>query len=441
MPGKKAEITELDARGGTNFDPVTELPGRALLEDRMRQAMARSARESENFAVLLIDLDRFGTLDETFEDAKGDELLRQFGARLTEYLRETDTVARFGTDEFAILQTDLRDPTHVATLAQKLLDSLSRPFTVGGHDVHTSASIGIAVHDPGVDDVDTLLDRAAQALLQAQEEGGNTYRFHTAARDATARAQVQLSAELHHAIEREDLVLHYQPQIEIESGRTVGLEALVRWEHRERGLIQPDEFIPVAEASGLIVPLGDWALRQACHQARTWLDDGVLPELMAVNVSALQFKDQSLVEQVMDTLAESGLPAERLEIELTESIVMDSMAGYHAILGRLKGHGVSFAIDDFGTGYSSLKYLRTLPVAKLKIDREFVQGAPGDGNDAAIVRAIVDLGHNLGLTVVAEGVETEAQLAFLQGLGCDQAQGDYFSKPLPVDEIDAMLRT
>ena len=427
------------ARHPAHYDSLTDIPNRALFAERLSQSIARANRDSGLFAVHFLDLDHFKDVNDALGHRAGDALLRAFAERLTGFLRETDTVARFGGDEFAVLQADLRDPTHAATLAQKVLNSLALPFTIDGRDIHTSASIGIVVHAGSIEGPEDMMNRAENALHQAKEEGRNTFRFQTDALDLVARKQVTLSPQLHHALEREEFELHYQPQVDPESDRIVGLEALVRWHHPERGLIYPDEFIGVAEDSGLILPLGEWILDEACRQAHLWFDQGILPGVMAVNLSPLQFKEQSLVEQVLATLSRSGLPAERLELELTESTVMESMRGYHAILGRLSGHGIKLSIDDFGTGYSSLKYLRTFPVYKLKIAQEFIVGLPTDANDVAIVKATIDLAKDLGLKVIAEGVETTQQLDYLRSLDCNQIQGFHYSRPRPAEEIGRLL--
>ena len=419
------------------LDPLTGLPNKALFRDRLEQALARARRSKESFAVLFLDLDHFKDVNDTFGHLAGDELLKAFAERLRGFVRATDTVARFGGDEFVVLVTGLQDASHSAILAQKILRSLSTPFQLDGHKVSVTTSIGISLYHADLDRADDYLERADRALYVAKEEGRNTYRFHTETLDELFRSEVAIGTDLHHALDDEELTIEYQPQIDLRTNRVVGLEALARWKHVRRGQVPPAEFIAVAERTNLIVPLGNWILHQACAQARKWLDQGLLPDVLAINLSPLQFKDQELVANVRSALGESGVPAERIELEITENVVMESMGGYHATLARLRSDGIRFAIDDFGTGYSSLKYLRSFPAHKLKIAQEFVSGVPEDRNDTAIVRATIDLAKDMEMTVIAEGAETAAQVEFLRALRCDQVQGFYFSRPLtPADATD-----
>ena len=328
-------------------------------------------------------------------------------------------------------------PLYSAILAQKVQRSLASPFLIGGEEVRVTASIGVSLFHGELNEADDYLGRAERALRTAKQEGRNTYRFHTETLDELLRSEVAIGTDLHHALEEEELTVVYQPQIDIVTNQIVGLEALARWSHHRRGQVPPTEFISVAERTNLIVPLGNWVFHQACMQARAWLDEGLLPDVMAVNLSPLQFKDADLVAHVRSALGESGVPAERIELEITENIVMEAMGGYHATLARLRSDGIRFAIDDFGTGYSSLKYLRSFPAHKLKIAQEFLTGVPEDRNDTAIVRATIDLAKDLDLTVIAEGAEKAAQVEFLRALRCDQVQGYYFSRPLsPADATD-----
>ncbi|MBG06348.1 MAG: diguanylate cyclase [Rhodospirillaceae bacterium] len=425
---------------GTSFDPLTFLPNKDLFSDRLEQTLARARRTNEQFAVLILGLDRFKQLNETHGHTTGDELLKLFAERLRGFVRETDTVARLGGDEFVVLVTALQDVAHSAILAQKILRSLADPFEILGVDMRITVSIGIALYHPELTAPGDYLERSDAALSVAKQEGRNTYRFHTETLDDLFRTEVAIGTDLHHALDDEELTIQYQPQIDLRTNRVVGLEALARWSHHRRGQVTPSEFIGVAERTNLIVPLGIWVLRQACLQARIWLDQGLLPDVMAINLSPLQFKDQQLVADVRGALGESGVPPERIELEITESVVMESMGGYHATLARLRSDGIRFAIDDFGTGYSSLKYLRSFPADKLKVAQEFVSGVPEDRNDTAIVRATIDLAKDMEMTVIAEGAETAAQVEFLRALRCDQVQGYYFSQPLDPDQATAFLK-
>lgn len=424
----------------THLDSLTRLPNKALFIDRLEQSLARARRADEQFAVLFLDLDHFKDVNDTFGHLFGDELLKAFADRLRSFVRATDTVARFGGDEFVLLLTGLQDMTHSAILAQKILRSLATPFEIDGREIRISTSIGISLYHPELTRAEDYIDRADRALYLAKDEGRNTYRFHTETLDALFRVEVALGTDLHHAIERKELHLQYQPQIDLASNRIIGLEALVRWHHERRGNVRPAEFIPVAERTNQIVPLGAWVLRAACRQAHLWLEAGLLPPRIAVNLSPLQFKDAGLVGAIHDVLEETGVPADRLELEITESVIMDSLEDHHATLARLREAGIRFSIDDFGTGYSSLKHLRSFPAYKLKIAQEFIAGVPDDRNDTAIVRATIDLAHDMDLTVIAEGVETAEQAAFLRQLGCHQVQGYLFGRPLDADVATAFLK-
>jgi len=422
----EAEIEYLAA-----FDPLTGLPNRRSFTETLRMELERSRRQGTSLAVLLLDVDHFKDVNDTLGHSTGDELLKLVGARLRAILRRVDTVARFGGDEFAVLLTDPQDPTHAGTVAEKLLAQIDCRHTLEGNHVYTSASIGVALAESDTT-AERLLTQADMALYRAKEEGRNTYRFHTDDMDSAVRSRVTLAKELREALKRDDqLHLHYQPQVDLRDGSVIGVEALVRWRHPERGALSPGVFIPVAEVTGLIVPLGRWVLGEACHQARAWLDAGMNPGVMAVNVSGIQLRAADLERDVMDALHATGLPPERLELELTESILMESARGQGTALERLHRLGVGFAIDDFGTGYSSLEYLRAFPVSRIKIAQVFVRDLTTDPNDAAIVKATLGLAQELGIPVIAEGVETEEQMRLLWERGCEQAQGYYFSRPLP----------
>ncbi len=434
------EVTAPEVPDTAPRDLLTGLPNRALFRDRLEQALARAGRADEQFAVLYLDLDRFEDVDRSLGREVANALLCLFAERLRSFVRATDTVARFGGDEFGVLVTGLQDPAHSAILAQKVLRFLASPFSIGGEEVRVTASIGVSLFHGELNEADDYLDRAKRALRTAKQEGRNTYRFHTETLDELLRSEVAIGTDLHHALEEEELTVVYQPQIDIVTNQIVGLEALARWSHHRRGQVPPTEFISVAERTNLIVPLGNWVFHQACMQARAWLDEGLLPDVMAVNLSPLQFKDADLVAHVRSALGESGVPAERIELEITENIVMEAMGGYHATLARLRSDGIRFAIDDFGTGYSSLKYLRSFPAHKLKIAQEFLTGVPEDRNDTAIVRATIDLAKDMDLTVIAEGAEKAAQVEFLRALRCDQVQGYYFSRPLSPADATAFLK-
>jgi diguanylate cyclase (GGDEF)-like protein len=421
-----------------HHDILTGLPNRLLLRDRYEQAIAQADRAHSGVAVLFLDLDNFKQVNDTLGHNYGDQLLVRVVERLRGCLRDADTISRQGGDEFVILLTNLRDLAVISGIAQQIVETFAAPFEIDAYSINTTFSIGVSLYPDDGKEFDTLLSNADTALYQAKDSGRDTYRFFSDKMNIDAQEQLQLQGQLRNAVRNQEFILHYQPQIDIASGRFIGAEALVRWKHPELGLLPPDKFIPLAERSGLVIPMGDWVLNEACRQAQVWREKGHAL-VMAVNLSALQFKRGNLLEMVSHALKRSGLPAEMLELELTESILLHDIDVAIKTLRSLRDMGVKLSIDDFGTGYSSLSYLKRLAVNKLKIDQSFVRDLAEDADSAAIVRAIIQLGHTLQLTVIAEGVETDAQLAFLRNYGCDEAQGYLYSRPISATEFVKLL--
>jgi diguanylate cyclase (GGDEF)-like protein/PAS domain S-box-containing protein len=422
-----------------HHDALTQLPNRVLLYDRIGQAIAQAQRNRKALALLFIDLDRFKTVNDSLGHPVGDRLLQAVSGRLAACARGSDTIARIGGDEFVVLLGDLDQPEDARHVAQKVLDALSEPVMIDTHELKVTPSIGICAYPHDGEDVETLMRNADTAMYHAKQTGRNNYQFFTQAMNDAAQERLLLEKDLRHALERGEFTLHYQPQIDLKTGEIIGFEALARWPHPQRGLVAPSQFIPAAEEAGLIGPIGEWVLRQACSQAGIWHESGHRRLRVAVNCSAQQFQQEGFDETVRHILRESGVPAERLELEITESIVIQRSEEVIARFQALDNMGVRISIDDFGTGYSGLSYLKRLAIHQLKIDQSFVRDISSDPDDAAIVSAIIAIAHSLDLEVVAEGVETAEQLAFLKSLGCDAAQGYYFSKPLPADEFTSLL--
>ena len=444
--GTITDITEQNraeeqVRHMANHDALTQLPNRMLLHDRIGQAITQSQRNRDVLALLFIDLDRFKLVNDSLGHAVGDRLLQAVAERLAACVRVSDTIARIGGDEFVVLLCGLAQPEDARQVAQKVLESLAEPVTIDGQELKTTPSIGICAYPHDGDDVETLMRNADTAMYYAKQMGRNNCQFFTQAMNDAAQQRLQMENDLRHAVERGEFILHFQPLINLKSGAITGFEALVRWQHPQRGMIPPSEFIMAAEETGLIGPLGEWVLREACARGRAWDDAGYPPLQAMVNCSAQQFRRESFVAIVHRALGETGFPAARLELELTESVILERSEEVIACFKALDDMGVGISIDDFGTGYSSLSYLKRLAIHQLKIDQSFVRDISSDPEDAAIVSAIIAIAHSLGLQVVAEGVETAEQLAFLRSLGCDMAQGYLFSKPLPADEFAHLLNS
>jgi diguanylate cyclase len=422
------------------YDPLTGLANRTLFQDRLQQALARANRDDDMVALMLLDLDHFKAVNDVLGHAGGDELLKEVAERIEGLVRKSDTVARLGADEFAIILEEMSDAQDVAPVAQDILNTLSESFVLDGHEIPVTASLGIAVRPPS--EGDSLLKDADAAVYRAKERGRNTYEFYAEEMNVRAFERLTLRNMLRQALKEEEFLLHYQPQVDLATGAIVGAEALVRWRQPDSGLVPPARFIPVLEDTGDIVGVGRWIMRTACHQNRAWQDSGVAPLRVAVNLSARQFSQGGLVSTVADVLEESGLDPSCLELEITESLLMEDLNASLQILGELQNvaEGLRVSIDDFGTGYSSLSYLKSFPIDLLKIDQSFVREIPGDSDDAAITAAIIGLAHSLRLGVIAEGVETEEQATFLRERGCDEAQGYYFSRPLPAGEFAELLK-
>jgi diguanylate cyclase (GGDEF)-like protein len=421
-------------------DALTGLLNRGVFLERLAAALAGGRRGDRMTAVLCLDLADFKAVNDTLGYAAGDLLLRHMSARLLAGLRETDTLARMGPDEFAIIQADIEAPAGAARLCERLLTIMQEPFDLFGDATHVRANIGVALCSTDARDPEQLLKQAGLALARAKSEGAQTFRFFEGAMDSELRQRKALEQDLHHALQRNELELHYQPQIDLATRTMVGVEALLRWHHPRHGMIVPDSFIPLAEDTGLILPIGAWVLDQACSQASRWQRAG-LPQLrMAVNLSPVQFRDPALAGVVRGALERSALAPDRLELEITERTLMEDTETNLAILRDLKQLGVRISLDDFGVGHSSLGYLRRFSFDEIKLDRSFVAAVEHDPSAAAIVRATLSLGHSLGLDAVAEGVESAGQLAMLDAAGCRLAQGYYFSPPVHVQEIDAMVK-
>ena len=423
-----------------HHDALTGLPNRTLLSDRLRREIARARRGDRPFALHLIDLDGFKNINDVLGHAVGDKLLKVVGERLQGLARPIDTVARLGGDEFAILQARTTRGEDVGELAQRIMDAVAEPLQFAAERISTSASVGITVHPPDGSDVQQLLKNAELAMYRAKADGRNLVRFYAADMDARAQQTRVLDSELRQAISQQQFLLYYQPQTDLKTGRIVGAEALLRWRRPGRGIVSPGTFLARAEENELIVPINEWVLHEACREAKSWQRDGMPPLRIGVNLSAVQFRRQSVPLLVAKTLADTGLDPWRLDLELTESIVIERTHAVAADLRQLHDLGVSISIDDFGTGYSSLTYVKNFPVDRLKIDQCFIRDLATDPSDAAIVRAIVSLGHSLELAVVAEGVETEEQLAHLRNEGCDEVQGFYLGKPMPAEEFVALVQ-
>jgi diguanylate cyclase (GGDEF)-like protein/PAS domain S-box-containing protein len=423
-----------------HYDPLTDLPNRLLLRSRLEHALERAERDRQQVAVLYIDLDRFKNVNDSLGHPVGDELLAALARRLRQRLREDDTLGRLGGDEFLVELENLERTQFAASVAQTLIQLLEQPFTLpSGHEVYVGASIGISLYPDDGDTVTELIKNADVAMYQAKEQGRNTARFYTPTLTVAANERLELEARLRRALANGEFVLHYQPQVDTRSGAVIGCEALVRWNSPEEGMISPARFIPLAEETGLIVPLGTWVLRTACIQAKAWLDAGK-PLRMAVNLSGRQLQQRDVVQRVAAILEETGLPAEYLKLELTESMIMGQGEQAAELLHALKSLGPRLSIDDFGTGYSSLAYLKRFPIDELKIDQSFVRDIPHDPNDMEIAAAIIALARNLNLKVMAEGVETAEQLDFLTRQGCHAYQGYLFSQPVPAEAFERLLR-
>ncbi|HWA12950.1 MAG TPA: EAL domain-containing protein [Burkholderiales bacterium] len=421
-----------------NYDVLTGLPNRFLVQDRLTQAVAQAHRNKLRVGLMHIDLDRFKLVNETLGHYVGDALLKQAADRIRKLVREGDTVARVGGDEFTIVYPNVSNLPALSITAERLLEDLARPFPSEGQDLFVSASLGISLYPDDAGSVDELIKHADAAMYSAKHLGRNNYQFFTTDLNREVQERMMIEAGLRTAIHRNELSLVFQPKIDLATRRVFGAEALLRWNHPKLGLISPARFVPVAEEAGLVGAIGEWVLRTACRQIRQWQDAG-FPMQVAVNVSARQFQQYDVADLVLGIMRESGVRAEHLEVELTESAVMNDAESSIVTLERLADSGVQIAIDDFGTGYSSLSYLKRLPLDVLKIDQSFVRDISSDPNDAAIVRAIITLARSLGIKVIAEGVENEAQLAFLNAYGCQYAQGYLFGKPLTSAEFEQLL--
>jgi diguanylate cyclase (GGDEF)-like protein len=421
-------------------DALTQLPNRILLIDRIQQAIAQAQRDNAHCAILFFDLDRFKTINDSLGHAAGDIVLQEVALRTRNMLRNEDTVARLGGDEFAIVLPHIPDVAKVGNLANRLLTELARPHLIDGQEIYMCASLGIALYPADGDKSETLLTNADAAMYHAKRVGRGNYQFFAPEMNSFDRARIEFESDLRGALLHDQFELHYQPKVDMHTGAITSLEALIRWRHPQRGLVSPLEFIPLAEETGLIVPIGRWVLREACRQSRAWQDAGAAPLRIAVNLSANQFRDPSLKKTVEQALTEARLDAACLELELTETIVMTDVANATQILNGLSELGVHISIDDFGTGYSSLAYLKRFPLDKLKIDRVFVRDISNNPEDVAIVRAIISLAHSLRLKVIAEGVETDDQLSMLRSLNCDEYQGYLCTVPLPPEQLAMMLR-
>jgi diguanylate cyclase (GGDEF)-like protein/PAS domain S-box-containing protein len=422
-------------------DALTGLPHRALLQDRLNTAVARARRKGEKIALLFLDLDRFKNINDMFGHAYGDDVLKDVAQRLRTWAREQDTVARLGGDEFVIMLNGVDGVANAAAAAQRVLQLMNESFLIQGQSLSVSCSIGVSLFPDHGSDGETLLKNADAALYSAKEDGRGNVRFFTGAMNAKATEWLRIEKNLRVALDRDEFFLVYQPQMEISSGNITGVEALLRWQQPEMGLVPPASFVPIAESSGLILPIGEWALRTACAQVRRWHDEDALTVPVAVNVSAVQVRQEGFADVIRRVLLETRLPPQFLELELTESVLLSNADVIFSVLQELKGMGVKLAIDDFGIGYSSFSYLRQFRANRLKIDQSFIQHVAADPDDAAITIAVINMAKSLRMKVVAEGVETAAQMAFLRKNGCDQMQGYYFSRPIMAEDLPARLAT
>ncbi len=420
-------------------DVLTHLPNRKLFTDRLRHALTRAKRAGKSVAVMFIDVDHFKTINDTLGHTAGDELLLEMSRRLRECVRDDDTVARLGGDEFTIILAELRQPEDAMTVAQKILETVQEPLTIADMPIVATASIGISIYPVDGTDPEALLRNADSAMYRAKEAGRNTYQLCTDEMKRRAMERLSIESRLRTAVRDHRLMIAYQPQINLVTGRTIGVEALVRWNDPERGVVEPASFIPIAEETRLILPLGEWVLRTACKQTKEWQDRGAGPIRVAVNLSARQFAQHDLVQMVSSALEDTGLSASSLELEITETTAMQNAETSVEVLRALREIGVGISIDDFGMGYSSLNYLKRFPITAVKIDRAFVNDLTASGGDAAIVSAMISMARSLRLRVVAEGVETAEQFAFLRSKECDEAQGYYFSRPMPTEDVTRML--
>lgn len=421
-------------------DVLTGLPNRALLEDRLGQAISYSSRYNHVLWVLFLDLDRFKFINDSLGHKAGDRLLNIISKRLQSTIRETDTIARLGGDEFVLVLPERADENLSTYIVQRVMNAVSQPLMLEGQEFFLSCSIGVAVYPIDGSDAETLVEHADVAMYRAKKSGRNNFQFYTHAMNEEVLERLRIERALRNALERDEFVLYYQPQVDLHSGKIVGAEALIRWEHPELGMVSPDRFVSLAEETGLIVPIGAWVLRAACAQNKAWQNAGFSNLRIAVNLSARQFLQEDLAQSIIKILEETGLAPEHLEIELTESLIMTDIERTIAILQQLREVGVQLSIDDFGTGYSSLSYLKRFPVNILKIDQSFVRDIAVDHDDEAIVTSIISLAHNLNMQVIAEGVETQEQLDYLKQQGCNEMQGYYFSPAVTASMFEEIMR-
>ncbi|MDD5241014.1 MAG: EAL domain-containing protein [Sulfuricella sp.] len=434
------KLAEAHTHHLTHYDALTELPNRQMLEEHLKQSLASAHNDNRLVALLYLDLDRFKAINDTLGHPFGDKLLQAVAERLAGHIRDSDMIARFSGDEFTIVLSDVGGQHNAVLIAQKVMAALAEPFQLESQEVFATASIGIALYPIDANSRDDLIKNADTAMGHAKAQGGNNYRFFNTDMNVTVTQRLSMETHLRRALEREEFILHYQPQISLHDNRIIGMEALLRWQHPERGLVSPGEIIPLLEETGMIGPVGEWVLRTACAQSRRWIAEGLPPLRVAVNLSARQFHQSDLAAMVTQALQDSGLAPDQLELEITESIMIQDVSATIGTLHQLHALGIQISIDDFGTGYSSLSYLKRMPISKIKIDQSFVRDLCVSHNGNAIANVVINLGHSMKMLVIAEGVETREQLDYLRAHGCDEIQGYYFSRPLPAEEFAQLVR-
>ncbi|MEI7997533.1 MAG: EAL domain-containing protein, partial [Methylococcaceae bacterium] len=438
---ERAEADKIQMEYVAYHDVLTGLPNRMLLQDRLSQTIEMARRQSSRFAVLFMDLDRFKDINDTFGHAVGDQLLQSVAERLLSCVRQSDTVSRLGGDEFVLVLRAIERPEDARLTAQKILTAFEQPHPIDGRDFNISVSIGISIFPDDAQDVETLIKSADNAMFYAKENGHNNYKLFEQDMSLRAVEAQSIKVSLRDALERQEFVLHYQPKINLQSGKIVGVEALVRWQHPEQGLLSPGQFMPIADECGLIQQIDRWVLREACSQTRSWQQAGLPPITVAVNTSSQAFRTQDFLENIQTTLVDTGLEPRYLELELTEGVLMHNIKSTYSMLNALADWGVNIAVDNYGTGFSNLHYLNEFPINTLKIDQSLVNQITNDPNHAAIVSSMITMAKNLKIRVIAEGVETPEAFAALQDEHCDEGQGYYFSHPVGTEALTTLLRT